>query len=318
MYEEKRDIKEYAKMAVIILLIVLVVFFLIFAFTMFVSVGVGYALLIIDPPSKTISGPILGPTWYVKMPWQSAVQIYYTTDTLGMWGNGTDPHADFPAIPCFSKDQLEMEIDVMLRWTLDPGKIKELYKNYPNLNYKEKTIASIMRERIRFVTKKYTAMETIEKRDLIADEIRDEVFRSLKSEPSLANALISLEFELRNIGLPSNYIKAIEAKLVAEQQMIQADYERQRIIILANATAQEVILKAGGDAEAKIIEANATRQAIEMILESVGQSGNETRIAELYLWVQTLQRIAPDVRILIIGADGMPVLIPSDESTSSP
>jgi hypothetical protein len=43
----------------------------------------------------------------------------------------------------------------------------------------------------------------------------------------------------------------------------------------------------------------------------VGAESNQTRIAELYLWVQALQRIAPDVEILIVGADGVPVLIPA-------
>jgi regulator of protease activity HflC (stomatin/prohibitin superfamily) len=131
----------------------------------------------------------------------------------------------------------------------------------------------------------------------------------------LAGALVRFEFDLRNIGYPGKYTSAIEDKLVAEQQKIQADFERQRILVLANATAQEVIIKASGEAEAKVIEANATKQAIELILEPVGQSGNETRIAELYLWVQTLQKIAPDIDILLVGTDGTPVLIPANSTT---
>ena len=81
--------------------------------------------------------------------------------------------------------------------------------------------------------------------------------------------------------------------------------------MLTNATAQEAIIKASGEAKAKVIEANATKQAIELILEPVDQSGNETRIAEIYLWVQTLQKIAPDIDILIVGTEGTPVMIPT-------
>jgi len=102
---------------------------------------------------------------------------------------------------------------------------------------------------------------------------------------------------------------------VTEQQKIQANFERERILVSANATAQEAIIKASGEAEAKIIEANATIQAIELVLMSVGLNGNETRIAELYLWIQALQRIAPEVEILIIGADGVRVLIPTSSTT---
>ena len=124
-----------------------------------------------------------------------------------------------------------------------------------------------------------------------------------------------MEFDLENIGYPEKYTSAIEDKLVSEQQKIQADFERERILVLANATAQETIIKASGEAEAKIIEANATKQAIELVLMSVGQNGNETRIGELYLWIQALQRIAPEVEILIIGADGVPVLLPTNSTT---
>ena len=101
---------------------------------------------------------------------------------------------------------------------------------------------------------------------------------------------------------------------MAEQQKIQAEFERQRILILANATAQELIITASGEAGAKVIEANATKEAIELVLQSVSQESNQTRIAELYLWVQALQRIAPDVEIMIVGADGIPVLIPAESA----
>jgi regulator of protease activity HflC (stomatin/prohibitin superfamily) len=84
---------------------------------------------------------------------------------------------------------------------------------------------------------------------------------------------------------------------------------------LANATAQQVIIEASGEAEAKVIEANATKLAIEAVLEPLGQSGNETRIAELYLWVQALQKIAPDINILLVGTEGTPIMIPTESTT---
>ncbi|KXH69708.1 MAG: hypothetical protein AM326_05035 [Candidatus Thorarchaeota archaeon SMTZ-45] len=292
----------------VIVLILVPVFFLVFMFLfgllMVINVGVGYAAILVDPLTRTTSDPILGPTYAIKAPWVTVVNIYYATDTFE------------DVIPSFSSDQLEMQIEVLVRWQLDSSKLRELYNNYPNLNYKEKTIQSILAETIRLVTKNYTALETIEFRQVVRDQIQLAVLQELKEESSLAGALISFEFDLKNIGYPSKYTSAIEDKLVAEQQKIQAEFERQRILVLANATAQEVIIKALGDAEAKIIEANATREAIELVLESVGQGGNATRIAELYLWVQTLQRIAPEVEILIIGTDGIPVLIPTNSTTS--
>jgi regulator of protease activity HflC (stomatin/prohibitin superfamily) len=269
---------------------------------MVVVVGVGHAIVLVDPISKSISDPILGPTFAVKAPWVNSVDIYYATDSYEA------------VVPSFSSDQLEMQIEVLVRWSLDTNKIRDLYSNYPNMNYKV-AIESILEETMRLITKNYNATETIEKRDIVRDEIETTVLTELQAEPSLAGALMRLEFDLKNIGYPETYTAAIEAKLVAQQQQTQAEFEKQRILILANATAQETIIEASGEAEAKVIEANATREAIELVLASVGQSGNETRIAELYLWVEALQRIAPEVEILIIGSDGVPVLIPTDSTS---
>ena len=292
-----------ARTGLVVLFVVLLLFAVLFPLMMLVKVDVGHAVILVDPVSKSISDPILGPAFALKAPWVSAVDIYYATDSYEA------------TVPCFSSDQLEMQIEVLVRWALNTDKIRNLYSNYPNMNYKETAIESILEETMRLITKNYTALETIEFRDVVRNEIEVTVLEELQTESSLAGTLMHLEFDLKNIGYPEKYTSAIEDKLVAQQQKIQADFERERILILANATAQEIVIKASGEAEAKVIEANATREAIELVLESVGQSGNETRIAELYLWVQALQRIAPDVGILIVGADGIPVLIPTNSTT---
>jgi regulator of protease activity HflC (stomatin/prohibitin superfamily) len=302
-------LKRAFTVVMIILLIGLVLFTVLFALTMFVSVGVGHAAVLVDPWAKTVSDPKLGPTWIVKAPWVQPVNIMITTDTLGMWGDGTDPSADMPTVYCFSRDQLEMAVDIMLRWRLDVSKLKELYQSLPQKNWKNDVIASIAREQIRLVTKNFTSIQTIEQRDDVAQAIKDAIWAKLGTEASLAGAITDFQFELRNIGYPEKYTSAIEDKLVAEQQKIQAEFEREKIIIIANATAQQVIIEANAEAEAKVLVANGTREAIELILEaSGGDPTNATRIAELYLWVETLKQIAPDIDVLITSED-IPYLI---------
>jgi len=310
-YEEgkPRRLKRAFSWVMIILLIGLVLFTVLFALTMFVSVGVGHAAVLVDPWAKTVSEPKVGPTWIVKAPWVQSVDIMVATDTLGMWGDGKDPNADLPTVYCFSRDQLEMAVDIMLRWRLDVAKLKELYQSLPQKNWKNDVIASIAREQIRLVTKDFTSIQTIEQRDLVAQNIRDAMWDKLSTEASLAGAITNFEFELRNIGYPEKYTSAIEDKLVAEQDKIKAEFDREKIIIIANATAQQVIIEANAEAEAKVLVANGTREAIELILEaSGGDPTNATRIAELYLWVETLKQIAPDIDVFITSED-IPYLI---------
>lgn len=284
-------------MAIIALIVISLVVFGLF---MVRQVAVGHAVILVDPLSGSTSEPLLGPTFVIKAPWVRDVDIFYATDSFE------------DIVPSFSSDQLEMQIEVLARWSLDPDKLRALYNSFPNLNYKQKAIESIMEETIRLVTKNYTALETIEFRDIVTSDIESAVKEEMAAESSLAGALLNFELDLKNIGYPAKYTSSIEDKLVAEQQQISAQFEKERVLILANASAQSLIIEASGEAQALVIEANGTRQAIETILMSVGQAANQTRIAELYLWIQTLQRIAPDVEIMIVGVDNIPILIPAN------
>ena len=296
----------------IIVTVLIAIFAAIFFLTMWVNVPVGNVVVLVDPLAGTISEPTLGPTFVTKAPWVSAVQITVAVDTLGMWGDGTDSTADFPTVKSFSQDQLEMEIDVTIRWKLDTTKVNELYENLPQKNWKNSIISSITREQIRIVTKDFNTIETIDQRDIVAQSMRDAIWNKLSISAPLAGAIIDFEFELRNIGYPDTYTNAIEAKLVAEQQKIQADFERQIIVIQATAEAEKITIEAAANANATVIEATATREAIELVLAAAGvDSSNDTRLAELYLTVQTLKQIAPDIDILIMAPDGTPILLPS-------
>ena len=314
-YEPRFRINPKIGIALIIILVVAAFSTLVFFLTMWVNVPVGNAVLMVDPIAGTISDPTLGPTWAIKAPWVRAVQITVAVDTLKIWGDGTDPTADFPTVKSFSRDQLEMEIDVMMRWRLDPAKVKQLYENLPQKNWKNDVISSIAREQVRLVTKEFSTIETIERRDFVAQTIRDAIWNKLSTAAPLAGALIDFEFELRNIGYPAKYTSAIEDKLVAEQQKIQAEFQRQIVVINATANAEKITIEAAARANATVIEANATREAIELVLEAAGvDSSNETRVAELYLVVETLKKIAPDIDMLIMAPDGTPILIPSPTS----
>jgi len=298
---------------VIITIVVLAAIFgAVFFLTMWVNVPVGNAVVMVDPLSGTISEPVVGPTFATKAPWVNAVQIKISVDTLRVWGDGTDRTSDFPTVKSFSEDQLEMDVDMMIRWRLDPMKLKQLYASLPQQNWKNDVIASIAREQVRIVTKDYSTIATIEQREIVAQAMSDAIWSKLSASAPLSGAIVDFEFELRNIGYPARYTSSIEDKLVAEQQKIQAEFQRQIIVINATANAERVTIAASANANATVIEAEATKEAIELVLEASGaDASNETRIAELYLVMQTLQRIAPDVDILIMSPDGTSFILPA-------
>ena len=280
-------------------------------FTMIFNVGVGEAGMIVDPLTGSISDPVIGPTFGIKAPWTSLTTVTYARETLGMWGDGSDEFADYAAINCFSKDQLEMQVDIMIRWSVDPNKLKDLYQSYPSLNWEDKAVASLVREHIRYITKQYTAVQTIELRDQIGLEIEQELTNAINEAESLKGAIINVEVDLRNVGLPAKYTSSIEDKLAAQQLKIQAEFEAERKIILANADAQALLIGANATAEQKIIDGQGIREAIDVLVAEHSIADEDYMdFLDLYVYLKTLETLAENENVnFIVGVEGENLLI---------
>jgi regulator of protease activity HflC (stomatin/prohibitin superfamily) len=277
--------------------------------SIFRTVDVGYGVVLVDPIGRSISGPVIGPSWYLKAPWVNDVRIYYARDSVGMWKeNGIQ--GDFPPIQPISSDGLRIEVDVLVRWSLKPSKLNALYQAFPLLDWKDKTIASVIREVARDVVGKYTAIQIIEERAEIGQALSDEITNALYQEDSLINALENVEVDLRDIDPPVAFLVAIENKLAAEQAKLQAEFEKERILTLANASATEQIIAAEGEAASRLIVAKGTADSIQIIAENVGM--NISEFTDLYLTLEALKEIAKTTKnfVVIMGQDGLTYLVP--------
>jgi len=301
--------KTFLRIITIIAVVIAVIGLMVFA--MIYSVGVGEAGMVVDPLTGSISDPVLGPTFGLKAPWTSLTKVMYARETLGMWGDGTDEFADYAAIDCFSKDQLEMKVDIMIRWSVDPNKLKDLYQSYPSLNWEDKAVASLVREHIRYITKQYTAVETIEFRDQIGLEIEQELTNAINEAESLRGAIINVEVDLRNVGLPAKYTSSIEDKLAAQQLKIQAEFEAERKIILANADAQALLIGANATAEQKIIDGQGIRVAIDVLVAEHSIADEDyMEFLDLYVYLKTLETLAENENVnFIVGVEDENLLI---------
>jgi regulator of protease activity HflC (stomatin/prohibitin superfamily) len=309
-YNPKPNIDKKLFPVIAIIGIVIMVIALV-TFTMVFSVSVGEAGMVVDPLTGSISDPVIGPTFGLKAPWTSLTIVPYARETLGMWGDGTDEFADYAAIDCFSKDQLEMKVDIMIRWSVDPNKLKDLYLSYPSLNWEDKAVASLVREHIRYITKQYTAVETIEFRDQIGLEIEQELTNAINEAQSLRGAIINVEVDLRNVGLPAKYTSSIEDKLAAQQLKIQAEFEAERKIILANADAQALLIGANATAEQKIIDGQGIRVAIDVLVAEHSIADEDyMEFLDLYVYLKTLETLAENENVnFIVGVEDENLLI---------
>lgn len=307
-------------MRIIVIIGVVIAIIALMVFTMIYQVGVGQAGMVVDPLTGSISDPVLGPTFGLKAPWTTVTTVEYARETLGMWGDATDELADYPSIDCFSLDQLEMQVDIMIRWSVDPAKLVDLYRSYPSLNWEGKAVASLVREHVRYITKQYTAVQTIELRDVIGLEIEQELIMAINEAESLRGAIINIEVDLRNIALPARYTSAIEDKLAAQQLKIQAEFEAERKIIQADASAEALLIGANATAEQKIIDGQGIREAIDVLVAEHSIADEDyMEFLDLYVYLKTLETLAENENVnFIVGVEGGNLLIQPTTPPTTP
>ncbi len=299
--------------AFIVLLVLLGIVF----FTMIRSVGVSEVAVIVDPLAGKITGTVVGPRFFFKAPWQEAVIIKTSVESLDMWTDWTTHKTgEWPAVTALTRDGLEVHVDITVRWRVVPSRVVKLYENYPGLDWETKTLAPLLRETIRNTIANYSAVETIEKRAEISRIIVERYKKAVAEEESLAGAIVIENIDLRNIDLPENFKKAVEQKLAEQQMKMAALYKKERILIEANATAMQRILEAQGEAKAKIVLANSTAEALRIVRSAVG---NDTAALEEYLrllLVKDISQSGGKVYIVVVGgrqgsATVVPVPIPT-------
>lgn len=263
-----------------------------------VSLSPGEVAVTYDPLFKSYSGPYIGPTIFLRAPWQGLIKDFYTIDYIDMT---TEARADYPPITALTKDGVEVTIEESFTYSVDPNLFLDLVKNYPRVDYEEQVLVPIMRQIVRDVISSYTIEEVISNREELATKIEETYKRRIESDPTL-RAIRLHDVMLRGIKLPDRIKQAIEAKIAAYQQKIAAEYERERILTLANATAMEKIIMAEGEAEAILLRAEAIKTALMRIYNATG----DIETLRIYVLLEQLQRV--ERPILIIGGGATPLI----------
>ncbi len=303
----------------VLLAAALVILLLIASFLSVYTVELGYAAVTVDPFTGEVSGPVIGPKVAFKMPWQSVKKVYIATDAVHMW---TDVNAvqhgygsaigDYPAIESLTKDGLQAWVDLTVRWHIIPSSVPKIVESYPALDYEEKLIIPEIRKIARDVLSKYEAAEVPVARDRISAEIFSLLQEVFAKDETTGGGIVIDEVYVRNIKLPEEFLKAIQEKLTSQQRMIAAYYDRNRTIILANASATAKVLEAEGEAKSRIIIANGTARSIDILVRS---GADPDKIAPLVIYLEGLKDIAKsNATIIVTAGEATPIMYPIQPS----
>ena len=174
-----------------------------------------------------------------------------------------DVEVDAPAV---SKDLQTINSVIAVNYRIGLDSSANIYKNIGQ-DYQTVLLLPAVQESIKSVTAKYTAEELITMRAQVGVEIKS----SLEEKVNEYGIVIE-KFNIVNFDFSAEFNSAIEAKQVAEQNLIKTKTEQEQAIVIAEAEAKRKIIEADAEAESVLKKANAQAEANKKLSESLNNT----------------------------------------------
>lgn len=187
----------------------------------------------------------------------------------------------------YSKDAQTMDIAMTVQYQIDTAKAIDIANQYGTVSVLANRIQSIATEKAKATLSSYSAMNIIETRANISPQV-EEAIKNAVNEEYCVNIVAVV---LTNIDFSDAFEQTVEDKMIAEQEKLKAEYEKETAIVnaekaleVAKLDAQAKIEKAKADAQAQIEVATAEAKAIKLksveAARSLGFKITETEVTE--------------------------------------
>ncbi len=168
--------------------------------------------------------------------------------------------------PAVSKDLQTVNSVIAVNYRVGLDSSAKIYKNIGQ-DYQNVLLLPAVQESIKSVTAKYTAEELITMRAQVGIEIK-----AALEEKVNEYGIIIEKFNIVNFDFSAEFNSAIEAKQVAEQNLIKTKTEQEQAIVIAEAEAKRKLIEAEAEAESVLKKANAQAEANKKLSESLNNT----------------------------------------------
>lgn len=156
---------------------------------------------------------------------------------------------------CYSHDAQTMDVELVVQYQIQTDKAINIANKYGQLDNLTSRIVAITEEHAKTVLSEKSAMGIIETRSQVSPAI----------ETAIKNAVVGdyyvdiVAVVITNIDFSDAFEATVEDKMIAEQQQLKAEYEKQKAIIEAEKELEVARL----EAQAKLAIAQADADAIK-------------------------------------------------------
>ena len=183
----------------------------------------------------------------------------------------------------FSRDLQTINTNVAVNYHISKEESSKLYKNV-GLGYEDVLITPAVNEVLKAVTAKYTAVELVSSRSEVSVLLDDGLNEKLNGYGIYIN-----ELNIINWDFSEEYINAIEAKQVAEQNLIKTRTEQEQALVIANTEAEKRVIAAEAEANEIKLLSEANAESNRIITESL--SGELLKYQTIQRWNGELPRV---------------------------
>jgi len=149
---------------------------------------------------------------------------------------------------CFSSDLQQVIVDLRVLYRVPEQSVVQIYKQFAGDPFD-----SLIAPRVQEALKEVTALQTAEQIVKNREDIKQKVLAAAKVK---IGPILSVEdIVIRNIDLSQELERAIEAKMVAEQQAAQARFTQ----LQTQVEAETAVISARGEAEAIKVRGDALK-----------------------------------------------------------
>ncbi|MGH7517429.1 MAG: SPFH domain-containing protein [Gemmatimonadales bacterium] len=217
------------------------------------QVGVRHAFGYVDP-AALLPGVRFVPPW-------SQVERYSTREEQYP-ASGREAET----IPALSREQMAMNVDVAVRWQIDPQEAPHIFTEIGTEDQIHNIVLNAIRKGVRDGMVQYT-INDVQQRDKIADAMEARTDSALVTRPRVAGAPFRIAkltaFFLRSLEPPPQVVQAINNKIAQEQQI---ETERHRVEVARLQSEQQRLLNQTLTSEA------LTKQYLEVLHDLRGSN----------------------------------------------
>lgn len=162
-----------------------------------------------------------------------------------------------------SKDLQTVSSNIAVNYRVGLDSSANIYKNIGS-EYETIVLLPAVQESMKSVSARFTAEELITKRAQVGEEIKKTLEEKVNSY-----GIVIEKFNIVNFDFSQEFNSAIEAKQVAEQNLIKTKTEQEQAIVVAEAEAKQKVIAAQAEADAIQKKAKAQADANKLLNESL-------------------------------------------------